>query len=43
VAATAVDPAATAMSRRNGTMRYETTPSATHSENHCENEATKPR
>jgi hypothetical protein len=24
-------------------MRYETTPIATHSENHCENEATKPR
>ena len=34
---------ATAMSRRNGVITYDTTPIATHSENHCENEAMNPR
>jgi hypothetical protein len=36
-------PAADATSRRNGTSTYATTPVATQSENHCENDATKPR
>src|SRR5262245_1955858 len=36
-------PAASAMSLKNGAIRYETTPVATHNANHCENEATKPR
>jgi hypothetical protein len=31
------------MSRTKGTNTYETTPVATDSANHCENEATKPR
>ena len=31
------------MSRRKGTSTYETTPIATHSENHWENDATNPR
>ena len=41
--ATSCHDAAIAMSRRNGTSTYDTTPIATHKANHCENEATNPR
>jgi hypothetical protein len=41
--AAAVQPSAKAMSRTNGTNTYETTPIATESANHCENDATNPR